>query len=49
MTHCRECAAPISEKDTSEFGMFHLTCDLCIGDLIADQIVESKRSRDPDD
>ena len=49
MTHCKECGTPISEPHTSTFGMEHQTCDMCIGDIIADQIVESKRSRDPDD
>ena len=49
MTHCKECGTPISKKDTSEFGMEMKTCDICIGDIIADQVVESKRSRDPDD
>ena len=45
MTWCKECATPITEKDTSSFGMMHKTCDICIGDMIADQIVESKRSQ----
>ena len=47
--YCKECATPISAPHTSTFGMEHQTCDLCIGDMIADQIVESKRSRDPDE
>ena len=45
MMNCKECATPISETDTSTFGMEQQMCDICIGDIITDQIVESKRSQ----